>query len=68
MLKPPSVTRAESGVWSASRFSRMYCTTCRSEELHHSCVCVQCKRGSIQMKPDPVRPLSAMTVRKRFNP
>lgn len=67
MLKPPSAIRSES-LGAVSRFSRMYCAHCHGDELHHSMVCVQCKRGGIPVVIDPVKPLSALTVRKRYNP
>ena len=49
--KAPSCIRGDSGLLSSGRFSRTYCANCQQDELHHSMVCVQCKRGGIPMTP-----------------
>lgn len=67
MLKPPSAIRAES-IGAHSRFSRQFCDHCGSDELHLSCVCVQCKRGRIPVTADPVTTYKPLRKRKQFNP
>lgn len=49
--KTPSAIRGDSGLLSISRFSRIRCAHCGTDELHESGVCVQCKRGGIEIKP-----------------
>ena len=49
--KPPAALTSNGGLLSSGRFSRSYCNHCMSDELHHSMVCVQCKRGGIVIKP-----------------
>lgn len=50
--KTPSAIRGDSGLLSYSRFARQYCRYCQTDELHHSGVCVQCKRGGIVISPE----------------
>lgn len=49
--KTPSALGKDAGLLSVSRFHRTYCKHCKGEELHHSGVCVQCKRGGIETRP-----------------
>jgi hypothetical protein len=50
MNKPPSALTSNGGLMSSGRFSRTYCKHCKGEELHQSMVCVQCKKGGIEVK------------------
>lgn len=47
--KTPSALGKDAGLLSVSRFHRTYCKHCKGEELHHSGVCVQCKKGGINL-------------------
>lgn len=46
--KTPSAVRGDSGLLSISRFGRIYCKHCNSEELHEHGRCIQCKQEGIR--------------------